>query len=105
MRRAAPRPVGAALDALTARLQPQTLLAEVQRAWPAASGRFAEVASPFAEREGTVSIACPQAVWAQELDLMAERVVARLNEELGRTAVRRLRVQARPVPLPAADQG
>jgi predicted nucleic acid-binding Zn ribbon protein len=98
MRRAGPRPVSAALDALTARLQPHTLLAEVQRAWPAAAGPFADVATPFAERDGTVSVACPQAVWAQELDLMAERVLARLNEELGRTAVRRLRVQARPVP-------
>ena len=52
-------------------------------------------------RRARSTIACPQAVWAQELDLMAERVVERLNEELGRSAVRRLRVQARPVPLPA----
>jgi predicted nucleic acid-binding Zn ribbon protein len=100
-----PRPVSVALDALTAQLQPHTLLAEVQRVWPAAAGRFAEVATPFAERDGTITVACPQAVWAQELDLMAERVVGRLNEELGRAAVRRLRVQARPVPLPARDAG
>jgi predicted nucleic acid-binding Zn ribbon protein len=93
------------LDALTARLQPHTLLAEVQRAWPAAAGPFADVATPFAERDGTVSVACPQAVWAQELDLMAERVLARLNDELGRTAVHRLRVQARPVPLAPGDGG
>jgi predicted nucleic acid-binding Zn ribbon protein len=99
-----PRPVSAALDALTARLQPQTLLAEVQRAWPAAAGPFADVATPFAERQGTVSVACPQAVWAQELDLMAERVLTRLNEELGHAAVVRLRVQARPVPR-APDEG
>jgi predicted nucleic acid-binding Zn ribbon protein len=105
MRRAAPRPVSAALDALTARLQPHTLLAEVQRAWPSAAGPFADVATPFAEREATVSIACPQAVWAQELDLMSERVVDRLNEELGRAAVRRLRVQARPVPLTPSEAG
>jgi predicted nucleic acid-binding Zn ribbon protein len=103
MRRAAPRPVATALEALTARLQPQTLLAEIQRAWPAAAGPFADVATPFAERDGTVTIACPQAVWAQELDLMAERVVGRLNEELGRSAVRRLRVQARPVPQPPSE--
>jgi predicted nucleic acid-binding Zn ribbon protein len=99
VRRAGPRPIGAALDALTAQLQPHTLLAEVQRAWPAAAGPFADVATPFSERDGTVSVACPQAVWAQELDLMAERVLERLNAELGRTAVHRLRVQARPVPL------
>jgi predicted nucleic acid-binding Zn ribbon protein len=96
--------VSAALDALTARLQPQTLLAEIQRAWPAAAGPFADVATPFAEREGTVSVACPQAVWAQELDLMAERVLERLNAELGRRAVHRLRVQARPVPVPSSQE-
>jgi predicted nucleic acid-binding Zn ribbon protein len=99
VRRVGPRPIGAALDALTAQLQPHTLLAEVQRAWPAAAGPFADVATPFSERDGTVSVACPQAVWAQELDLMAERVLERLNAELGRAAVHRLRVQARPVPL------
>jgi predicted nucleic acid-binding Zn ribbon protein len=95
--------VSAALDALTARLQPHTLLAEIQRAWPAAAGPFAAVATPFAEREGTVSVACPQAVWAQELDLMAERVLEALNAELGRSAVHRLRVQARPVPVPPSQ--
>jgi len=103
VRRAAPRPVSSALDTLTARLQPPTLLAEVQRAWAAAAGPFAEVATPFSERDGTLSVACPQAVWAQELDLMAERVLERLNAELGRTAVQRLRVQARPVPRAPSD--
>jgi len=100
VRRVGPRPVALALDALTARLQPATLLAEVQRAWPRAAGPFADVATPFSERERTVTVACPQAVWAQELDLMAERVVERLNEELGRPVIERLRVQARPVPRP-----
>jgi predicted nucleic acid-binding Zn ribbon protein len=100
VRRAGPRPVALALDALTARIQPPTLLADVQRAWPRAAGSFADVATPFAERDGTIAVACPQAVWAQELDLMAERVTERLNEELGRHVVRRLRVQARPAPQP-----
>jgi len=89
--------VSLALDALTARLQPQTTLAEVQRVWPRAAGTFADVATPFAERDGTVTVACRQAVWAQELDLMSERVIARLNDELGQAVVRRLRVQARSV--------
>ena len=35
-------------------------------------------------------VACASAVWAQELDLMSERVVEALNEALGRPAVRRL---------------
>ena len=43
-------------------------------------------------------MACPEAVRAQELDLMSELVVERLNQALGRPAVRRLRVQARKAP-------
>ena len=100
MRRRGPRPLSHALDAFTARLAPATLLAEVQRAWPDAAGeRFAEHATPYSERDGEVRVACPEAVWAQELDLMSELVVERLNAALGRPAVRRLRVQARPVPV------
>jgi predicted nucleic acid-binding Zn ribbon protein len=99
MRRRAPRPVGDALEALTARLAPATVLAEVQRAWPQAAGAaFAPYSEPWAERDGEVLVACPEAVRAQELDLMSELVVARLNEALGRPAVRRLRVQARRSP-------
>jgi len=95
MRRAAPRPVGLALDGVTRALAPRTLLGEVQRAWPAAAGdAFAGAAAPVAERDGVLTVACSAAVWAQELDLMSERVVAALNEALGRPAVRRLRVQA-----------
>jgi predicted nucleic acid-binding Zn ribbon protein len=96
MRRRAPRPVGEALEGLTAALAPATLLAEVQRAWPQAAGSFAGHAEPVAERDGVVTVACVSAVWAQELDLMSERVLDRLNAALGRPAVRRLRVQARP---------
>jgi predicted nucleic acid-binding Zn ribbon protein len=99
MRRRAPRSVGHALDALTATLAPATLLAEVQRAWPHAAGEaFAPHSRPFRERDGDVFVACPEAVRAQELDLMSELVVDRLNAALGRPAVRRLRVQARKAP-------
>jgi predicted nucleic acid-binding Zn ribbon protein len=97
MRRSGPRSVGFALDALCDRLAPATLLAEVQRAWEEAAGAaFAAQAEPVAERDGVVTVACASAVWAQELDLLSERVVGRLNEVLGRSAVRALRVQARP---------
>jgi predicted nucleic acid-binding Zn ribbon protein len=91
--------VAAALDRLTARLAPATLLAEVQRTWPEAAGdAFAAHSEPVAERDGVVTVACTSAVWAQELDLLSERVVERLNESLGRPAVRRLRPQARRAP-------
>ena len=92
MRRRGPRPVGLALDSVTAAIAPATLLAEVQRVWP----RFARAADPVSERDGVVTVACESAVWAQELDLLSERVIAGLNEALGRPAVRRLRPQAAP---------
>ena len=96
MRRRGPRPLAEALDRVTAGLAPATLLAEVQREWPPAAGEaFAAHGQPVAEREGVVTIACTSAVWAQELDLLSERVVERLNERLGRPAVRGLRPQVR----------
>jgi predicted nucleic acid-binding Zn ribbon protein len=86
-----------ALDALTGALAPATVLAEVQRVWPRVAGeRFARAAEPVAERDGVVTVACESAVWAQELDLLSERVVEALNEAIGRPAVRRLRPQAAP---------
>ena len=97
MKRSGPRPVAIALDGVTAALAPGTLLAEVQRAWPAAAGEvFAANSMPDGERDGVVRVACTSSVWAQELDLMSERVVEALNEALGRPAVRRLRPRAGP---------
>ena len=97
MRRRGPRPVGLALDSLTAEIAPATLLAEVQRAWPQVAGeRFARAAEPVGERDGVITVACESAVWAQELDLLSERVITALNQAIGRPAVRRLRPQAAP---------
>jgi predicted nucleic acid-binding Zn ribbon protein len=97
MRRTGPRPLATALDRVIADLAPATLLAEVQRAWPAAAGdAFASHCTPVADRDGVITVACASAVWAQELDLLSERVVERLNGTLGRSAVRSLRPQARP---------
>ena len=96
MRRRALSPVAGALDALTDRLAPPTVLAEVQRAWAQAAPAFAEHGEPWSERDGEILVACPEAVWAQELDLLSERVVAALNEAIGRPVVRRLRPQSAP---------
>ena len=96
-RRSGPRPFAPALERVADDLMPATLLAEVQRVWPEVAGsRLAEVATPVSERDGVVTVACGSAVWAQELDLLSERVVAALNERLGRPAVRRLRALATP---------
>jgi predicted nucleic acid-binding Zn ribbon protein len=103
MRRIAPRPLGAALDELTAGLAPATTLARVQARWPQAVGAtIAEEAEPISEREGVVTIACRSAVWAQELDLLGPDLVTRLNEllaEPGAAApVRRLRAVVKSFP-------
>jgi predicted nucleic acid-binding Zn ribbon protein len=94
MRRQGPRPVSFALDALADTLEPPTLLAAVQRVWASASGSFAGVSEPVAERDGVVTVACDSAVHAHELDLMSELVVGQLNSALGRAAVKRLRTRA-----------
>jgi predicted nucleic acid-binding Zn ribbon protein len=100
VRRRGLTPISGVLGAVTRQLAPATLLAEVQRAWPEAAGdAFAPHSQPWAEREGEVVVACPEAVRAQELDLMSELVVERLNRALGRPAVRGLRVQARKAPV------
>ena len=97
MRRRGPRPLGLALEELTGAIAPATLLAEVQRAWTRAAGEaFAAATEPVSERDGVITVACASAVWAQELDLLSERVVGALNEAIGRPAVRRLRPEAAP---------
>jgi predicted nucleic acid-binding Zn ribbon protein len=94
MRRREPRPAGRAVAALAERLAPQTLLADVQRVWPAAVGELvAAQAEPTGERDGVLVVTCSSAVWAQELDLMGPDLVQRLNGLLGGTAVRTLRCQ------------
>jgi predicted nucleic acid-binding Zn ribbon protein len=94
-RRTGPRPVSFALDDLADSLEPPTLLAAVQRAWPEAAGAFAPVSEPVSERNGIVTVACESSVWANELDLMSEVVAAKLNAQLGRPAVKRLKPNAR----------
>jgi len=93
-RRHGPRPVSFALDHLADQLEPPTPLAAIQRVWPKVAGSYANVTEPVAERDGVVVIACDSAVRAQELDLMSELVIAKVNEALGRPAVKRLRPRA-----------
>lgn len=92
-----PRPAGSVVAAFAAGLQPMSLLAEVQRVWVATVGEgIAEQAEPTAERGGVVTVSCASSVWAQELDLMAPDVVARLNATLGGDRLTGLRCQAAP---------
>jgi predicted nucleic acid-binding Zn ribbon protein len=91
-RRRAPRQAATAFRAARDRAAPRTGLAAVQAAWRNAVGeRVAAVASPVAERAGTLTVECSDAVWAQELDLMQERLLERLREELGERAPKALK--------------
>jgi predicted nucleic acid-binding Zn ribbon protein len=64
----------------------------VQSAWAATVGeRIAAVARPVSERGGTVVVGCSDPVWAQELDLMQERLLEGLRERLGERAPKDLR--------------
>jgi predicted nucleic acid-binding Zn ribbon protein len=87
-----------ALDAVRDELAPDTLLADAQRAWPAAVGAtIASEAQPTSERAGVLTVSCSGAVWAQELDLMSGAILERLNERIHRGEIVRLRCVATPV--------
>lgn len=91
-RRRAPRPASNAFKAALRQVAPQTPLAAIQAAWPNAVGeRLATVATPVSERDRTLTIECADAVWAQELDLMQEALLQRLQDEVGEQAPRALR--------------
>jgi predicted nucleic acid-binding Zn ribbon protein len=93
--RRAPRSMGLALSDLADELAPATTLAAIQRAWPQAVGEaIAAEAQPTAERGGVVTISCSASVWAQELDLMAPQILARLNASLPGGSAQRLRCVA-----------
>lgn len=93
--RRAPRPLSSALSALADELAPETMLAEVQRVWSEAVGEaIAAEAEPTSARGGVVTVSCSASVWAQELDLMAPQILARLNATLPRGTVQRLRCVA-----------
>ena len=94
MRRgAAPKPIGDSIRALRADVQPQTPLAAIQAVWPDAVGaRIAAEARPVRERDGTLTVECRAATWAQELDLLQEELLKRLNGALESGRLTRLRV-------------
>ena len=94
-RRRAPRPAASALRAALERAAPRTRLAAVQAAWGDAVGEtVAAAASPTGEHEGTIVVSCADPVWAQELDLMQEDLLRRLEECLGDDAPKALRFRA-----------
>lgn len=97
-RRRAPRPAATGLRAALERAAPKTPLASAQAAWAEVVGeRIAAVAEPVSERDGALVIECSDPVWAQELDLMQDDLLARLRERIGETAPASLRFRAKDV--------
>lgn len=91
-RRRSPRPASEALRAALDRAAPPTPLAALQATWSELVGeQIAAAAAPVSERDGEVTIACRDSVWAQELDLMQEQLLRRLSDRLGERAPRSLR--------------
>ena len=91
-RRRAPRPAGEAFRLARERVAPKTGLGAVQAVWAEALGeRLAAVATPVAERAGTLTVECTDGVWAQELDLMQEQLLERLRGVLGERAPQALK--------------
>ncbi|HEX2129440.1 MAG TPA: DUF721 domain-containing protein [Solirubrobacterales bacterium] len=87
-----PKPLADALRSVRTRVEPETPLAAVQGAWAEAVGEeIARHARPVAERDGTVTVACDAATWAQELDLLQSELLERLRAELGEEVPGRLR--------------
>jgi predicted nucleic acid-binding Zn ribbon protein len=93
-----PQSLSAALGEVRDRLAPPDLLGDVQSRWRSVAGeQVAEEAWPDLERAGTVTVRCRSAVWAAELTMLAEELLARLNEQLPRERqVRALKFTAAP---------
>ena len=94
-RRRSPRSAAFALHDVIDKRAPRTLLAAVQSEWERVCGAaIAAESQPVAEREGVITVACRSATWAQELDLMQESLLERLNAALSQQHVEGLRFTA-----------
>lgn len=95
-RRRIPRPASSAFRSALRQAAPKTRLAAVQLVWDDVVGeRIAAVAQPVSERGDTVTVACADSVWTDELDLLRERLEQGLRERLGEEAPRSLRFRVK----------
>ena len=84
MRRPGPRPLAPAIQAAARAAAPLTTLARAQECWPQVAGEaLAAEAEPVSERGGILTFRCDSAIWAQELDLLSQDLLERLNQALG----------------------
>jgi predicted nucleic acid-binding Zn ribbon protein len=95
VRRLAPRPLALALGELTRRLEPSSELARVQAAWGQVVGEdIASHCEPVAVRAGVLRVACDEAVWASELELLAPDLLAGMAAREGLPPLTSLRASA-----------
>jgi predicted nucleic acid-binding Zn ribbon protein len=86
--RRVPRPLGPALDALLGRIAPASTLASVQGVWASAVGPAVSAhGTPIRERDGLLTVACEEAVWANEIELMGPDLLLAINAALGTEAL------------------
>jgi predicted nucleic acid-binding Zn ribbon protein len=97
MSRLAPRSLSVAISDFTDGLAPASTLGRVQQVWERTVGSaIALAARPTAERNGVLTVTCEASVWAQELHLIADQLVASLNAALGTAEIRELRCRTGP---------
>ena len=65
------------------------------RCWPQVARALPVAAegTPVALRDGTLTVACTASVYAHELHLIADDLIAALNGALGEEVVQKLRVR------------
>ena len=94
-RRRAPRSLAFAVERVAAGLEPAATIARVQGCWADAVGeQVAKVAQPVSERDGAVTVACESSLWANELQMMAPDLLAKLNAALPDRELGELRFKA-----------
>ncbi len=98
-----PLPLGAAVSRLIAERGWETPAAVggVMGRWPQLVGQeVAQHCEPqrYDEEERTLLVRCDSTAWATQLRLLAPRLVARLNEDLGQGTVRMIKVRGPEAP-------
>jgi predicted nucleic acid-binding Zn ribbon protein len=92
-----PVQLGELLAEASRELAPPTLLAAVQAAWDEAAGPVAAAqAEPVSERDGIITVSCRSAVWAQELEMLQDVLVAKLRAAVAPQSIAGLRFTALP---------